>query len=62
MTNDSIKIMDPNILLSVMNTKLRDHYASLDLLCYDLEITKEGIIERLNSIGYTYNGKENQFK
>lgn len=62
MTNDSIKIIDPNILLSVMNTKLRDQYASLDILCYDLEIAKEGILRRLNSIGYTYNERENQFK
>lgn len=62
MTNDSIKIIDPNILLSVMNTKLRDQYASLDILCYDLGIAKEGILTRLNSIGYTYNERENQFK
>lgn len=62
MTNDSIKIIDPNILLSVMNTKLRDQYASLDILCYDLGIAKEGILTKLNSIGYTYNERENQFK
>ena len=40
MTNDSIKNIDPNILLSIMNTKLRDQYASLDILCYDLESDK----------------------
>ena len=62
MTNDSIKIMDINMLLSIMNTKLRDQYASLDALCYDLEITKETILNRLESIGYNYNEKENQFK
>lgn len=62
MTNDSIKSIDPNILLSVMNTKLRDQYASLDVLCYDLRITKEGILTRLDSIGYAYNERENQFK
>lgn len=62
MTDDSIKNMDPNILLSIMNTKLRDHYASLDALCYDLEVKKDGILIKLNSIGYTYNEKENQFK
>lgn len=62
MTNNSIKIIDPNILLSIMNTKLRDQYASLDILCYDLEITKEDILNRLQGIGYSYNEKENQFK
>lgn len=62
MTNDSINIIDPNILLSIINTKLRDQYASLDILCYDLEIAKEDILNRLKSIDYNYNEKENQFK
>lgn len=62
MGNNSMKIIDPNILLSIINTKLRDQYDSLDLLCYDLEITKEDILNRLESIGYNYNEKENQFK
>jgi len=62
MTNDSIKIIDPNILLSVINTKLRDQYASLDILCYDLELTKEIILNRLKEINYDYNEEENQFK
>ena len=62
MTNDSIKNIDPNILLSIMNTKLRDQYASLDILCYDLEIIKEDILNRLKNIGYEYNQKKNQFK
>ena len=62
MTNNSIKIIDPNILLSIMNTKLRDQYASLDILCYDLELTKEDILNRLKNIGYNYNERENQFK
>jgi hypothetical protein len=62
MTNDSIKNIDPNILLSIMNTKLRDHYTSLDVLCYDLGISKECILIKLDSIGYAYNEKENQFK
>ena len=62
MTNDSIKIMDPIMLLSIMNMKLRDQYASLDILCYDLGIAKEGILSRLDGIGYSYNERENQFK
>ena len=62
MTNDSIKNIDPNILLSIMNMKLRDQYASLDILCYDLELTKEDILNRLKYIGYNYNEEKNQFK
>lgn len=62
MTNDSIKNIDPNILLSIMNTKLRDQYNSLDILCYDLELTKQEILNILKDIGYQYNEEKNQFK
>ena len=59
---NSKEIIDPNILLSIINTKLRDQYASLDILCYDLEMTKENIVNTLKTIGYNYNETENQFK
>ena len=62
MTNDMIKNIDATMLLSIMNTKLRDTYASLDILCDDLEITKEYILNKLETIGYNYNETENQFR
>ncbi|AGX44977.1 DUF4250 domain-containing protein [Clostridium saccharobutylicum] len=62
MTDNSIKTMDPNILLSIINTKLRDQYSSLDILCEELMITKDEVIKKLNDIGYNYNQSENQFK
>ena len=62
MTDDMIKDIDPTILLSIINTKLRDQYASLDILCYDLDMTKENIVNTLKTIGYNYNETENQFK
>ncbi len=62
MDNDSIKIMDPIILLSMVNMKLRDQYSSLDLLCSDLELNKDDIVSRLEEVGYNYVEKENQFK
>lgn len=52
----------PNILLSVVNTKLRDFYKSLDDLCDDLDESKDEIIEVLASIGYHYDKDLNQFK
>ncbi len=52
---------DPVILLSVINTKLRDYYSSLDALCEDMNVNKEDIIKKLNSIGYTYKEERNQF-
>ncbi len=52
---------DPAILLSVINTKLRDFYADLDSLCDDLEADKNQIISALSTIGYEYSPKKNQF-
>ncbi len=52
---------DPAILLSVINTKLRDFYSDLDALCDDLEADKDEITAALNKIGYTYSPEKNQF-
>lgn len=52
---------DPVILLSVVNTKLRDFYPSLNALCDDLEIDINEITKKLSLIGYTYNEERNQF-
>ena len=52
---------DPMILLSVVNTKLRDHYDSLDALCQDMEIEKEELTDRLGQIDYEYMEERNQF-
>ncbi len=62
MTNEGIKSMDPYMLLSVINTKLRDEYSSLDMLCDDMDIDKENVIERLSSVDYKYDEGINQFK
>ena len=45
---------DPMMLLSVINTKLRDYYKSLDLLCEDLQVDSDEIKKRLKTIGYEY--------
>ena len=54
-------IENPNVLLSIINTKLRDFYSSLDELCDDLEYDKERVIEILGSIDYYYKSDENRF-
>ncbi len=54
-------ITDPNILLSYINTKLRDNYSNLDELCEDLDLNKEEINTKLNSIDYYYEQKENKY-
>lgn len=53
---------DPVILLSFVNTMLRDKYDSLALLCDDYNIKENIITEKLLTIGYSYNEEQNQFK
>lgn len=53
---------DPNILLSVVNTKLRDEYPSLDALCDGVDVSKKELTEKLAAVGYAYNPAANQFK
>ncbi len=52
---------DNVILLSVVNTKLRDYYKDLDELVDDLGWDKKEILKKLESISYTYNTDKNQF-
>ena len=52
---------DAMLCLSVVNTKLRDHYANLDALCEDLAVEKEDLITKMNTIDYVYDEKTNQF-
>ena len=52
---------DPAILLSVINTKLRDFYSDLDSLCDDLEVDKKALEEKLSLIDYHYSQSKNQF-
>ena len=52
---------DAVLLVCVVNMKLRDCYGSLDALCDDLNENRQNIEIKLNSIGYTYDEKVNQF-
>ncbi len=52
---------DPFILFSYINTKLRDNYSSLDILCEDLDIDKDELIKKLKTIGMTYDAILNKF-
>ena len=54
-------LKDPAMLLSVVNTKLRDFYDSLDSLCDDLDAERESVEKTLAGIGYTYDAEKNQF-
>ncbi len=52
---------DPVMLVSFLNLKLRDYYPSFDALCEDLELDKDEIEKKLDSIDYHYKPEQNQF-
>lgn len=52
---------NPVVLLSFVNTRLRDEYDSLEELCAALDVSRSELEERLASIGYQYNEQTNQF-
>lgn len=53
---------DPVILLSYINTQLRDNYSSLEDLCKSLSIPRQELEEKLAKIGFSYSEKTNSFK
>ena len=52
---------DPVMLLSYINTSLRDSYSTLDELCASLSLDKTALIEKLKAIDYEYDPKQNRF-
>lgn len=53
---------DPLMLLSVVNTRLRDRFDSLVSLCEDLEISDRELCGRLEAVGFAYDAGCNQFR
>lgn len=53
---------DPIILLSFINTKLRDDFSSLEELCKSLLVSENEIKAKLESVGYKYDAEKNQFR
>lgn len=54
--------LDPYILLSVVNTKLRDEYFRVDELCDGMGADPAELTEKLHGVGYAYDPDTNQFK
>ena len=52
---------DPAMLLSYVNTKLRDQYASLEELCDDLHLDQAELVSKLAASGYEYSKEHNKF-
>ncbi len=53
---------DPVMLLSYINTQLRDNYPSLTELCRALSFNETQIKEKLEAIDYVYEADANQFR
>lgn len=62
MDKETLLKMDPHILVSMVNMKLRDFYGSLNSYCDDLGLSKDDIENKLSVAGYKYNSELNQFK
>lgn len=62
MTTEDIKCMDPNILVSIINLKLRDYYSNLEDLVDDMDISIEVLEDSLKKGGFIYNKSTNQFR
>lgn len=52
---------DPVMLLSFINLKLRDYYTDLEGLCEDLQLDRQELTDKLESIDYHYDPGKNQF-
>ena len=52
---------DPYILVSYVNTQLRDFYPTLQEMCTTLLIKEDELIGKLADIDYEYNTETNQF-
>ena len=52
---------DPVMLLSLINTKLRDYNSSLDDFCKENDLNEDEIKEKLEMIDYHYDEFKNKF-
>lgn len=52
---------DPMMLYSVVNTKLRDYYGSLEELCDDMNLSEKELEQTLAAAGFEYNRELNKF-
>lgn len=53
---------DPIMLLSVINTRLRDEFDSFDELCKVLDLNSLDLIAKLQTAGFEYLPQINQFR
>lgn len=52
---------EPVMLLSYVNTQLRDSYQNLDEMCKCMCVEKDDIVSKLETIDYEYHEGQNRF-
>ena len=52
---------DPIILLSYVNTQLRDHYATLAEFCAAMDADQAELEKKLRDVDYEYDPEQNAF-
>ncbi|MDE6844051.1 MAG: DUF4250 domain-containing protein [Muribaculaceae bacterium] len=52
---------DPNMLVSLVNMKLRDEFPDLADLCLTLGVDEADLKQRLADVGYHYDRETNRF-
>lgn len=52
---------DPFVLLSYVNTQLRDVYPTLDEMCASMDVDKAVIVRKLADAGFSYDEPNNRF-
>ena len=52
---------DPIMLMSYLNTQLRDNYPSLEELCKSMCLDETEIRAKLETVGFVYQPERNQF-
>lgn len=53
---------DPMMLVSFLNTQLRDFYDSLDEFCKSQNLDEQEICRKLEAVDYRYDPEANQFR
>lgn len=54
--------IDPNLLIGIINTILRNHFDTLEDLCQVHSINQKLLEDKLRSINYIYKKEQNQFR
>lgn len=52
---------DPFVLLSYVNTQLRDVYPNLDEMCASMGLDKSVLVRKLADAGFSYDEPNNRF-